>query len=187
MSTMISYADDSTVRDARAQYFAANDFSDAGYADDWVTIKLGPIPFTFPNTPTRKRAIPMHDLHHVATGYPTTFTGEAEIGAWEIGGGCTNHWAAWVLNASTFGFGLVFAPRRVYRAFVRGRHSRPLYHSGWDETLLELSVGDLRRRLAVSPTPPRTTWRDRAAFLGWVAMIAAPPLGALALAIRWLL
>ena len=52
------YADASTVRDARQQYFAANGFSDAGYTDNWVTIaKLGPIPLGFPNTPSRKPAL----------------------------------------------------------------------------------------------------------------------------------
>jgi hypothetical protein len=178
---MVTYADDRSVREARAQYFAANGFSDAGYSDDWVTIKLGPIPVTFPNTATRKRAIPMHDLHHVATGYPTTLIGEAEIGAWEIGGGCTDHWAAWVLNASTFAYGLVLAPRRVYRAFVRGRHAHTLYRTGWDETLLDLSVGELRQRLAMDAHAPQATWRDRAAFLGWVALVSAPMLGAIAL------
>ena len=182
---MVTYADDSTVRDARAQYFAANGFSDAGYADDWVKIKLGPIPFTFPNTATRKRAIPLHDLHHIATGYPTTLRGEAEIAAWEIAGGCTDHWAAWVLNTSGFAYGLVLAPRRVYRAFMRGRHGRTLYHSGWDDQLLELRVGELRRRLATDAAP-RATWRDRAAFVGWVAMVAAPAIGVAALTLALL-
>lgn len=178
------YADDSSVRDARQQYFAANGFSDAGYQDDWVRIKIGPIPFAFPNTSTRKRAIPLHDLHHVATGYATTLTGEAEIGAWEVGGGCTDHWAAWVLDATALGYGLLLAPRRVYRAFVRGRHSRTLYRDGWNDRLLDLSVRELRNRLEIAQEP-RASWRDRSAFAGWVALVAMPGLGALALAIAF--
>ena len=77
-----------TVRDARARYFAANGFSEAAYVDAWVRFKVGPLPVVFPNTRSRKRAVPMHDLHHVATGYGTSLVGEAEIGAWEIAGGC---------------------------------------------------------------------------------------------------
>jgi len=181
------YADGSTVRAARAEYFAANGFSDAGYNDSWVTIKLGPIPLAFPNTSSRKRAVPLHDLHHVATGYTTTWIGESEIGAWEIAGGCTDHFAAWVLNAGGFGYGIVLAPRRIYRAFMRGRKSRTLYHSGWDDSLLELSVGELRKKLALdrADTPP--TWRDRLAFAGWVALVSAPAVAAAGLAIALLI
>lgn len=182
-TTVIEYADTSSVRDARARYFVDNGFSDATYGDAWVKIKLGPIPFAFPNTPSRKRAIPLHDLHHVATGYATTLRGEAEIGAWEIAGGCTDHWAAWMLNASGLAYGLVLAPRRVYRAFIRGRHSRTLYHTGWDNELLELSVGELRRRLGVSAAPVRPTVRDRLAFVGWVLLVSSPALAATALVI----
>jgi hypothetical protein len=182
---MVEYAGAMRVGEARAQYFAANGFSDAGYSDDWVTIKLGPVPFVFPNTPTRKRAIPLHDLHHVATGYATTFRGEAEIGAWEIASGCSDHWAAWVLNASAFAVGLVLAPRRVYRAFVRGRHSRSLYRTGWDDSLLEISVDDLRARLELDRADRTATWSDRLAFAAWVTVVTAPALGfgALALAL----
>ena len=39
-----SYADTSSVADARDQYFAANGFSLASYSDRWVKLKLGPIP-----------------------------------------------------------------------------------------------------------------------------------------------
>ena len=49
----------------------------------------------FPNTPSRKRAVRYHDLHHALTGYATDLTGEFEISAWEIGSGCADHVAAW--------------------------------------------------------------------------------------------
>jgi hypothetical protein len=177
---------DTSVREAREQYFAANGFSEASYTDNWVTIKqLGPIPLGFPNSASRKRAIPLHDLHHVATGYATTWIGEAEIGAWEIAGGCTDHWAAWVLNAAAMGFGLVVAPRRIYRAFMRGRRSRTLYHLGWDDSLLDLSVSDLQRRLRVD-AEVRPSWRDRLAFALWVGLVSAPTILAAAVVIAML-
>jgi len=172
-----------TVREARAQYFAVNGFSDATYTDAWVKFKVGPIPVVFPNTASRKRAIPLHDVHHVATGYATSLVGEAEIGAWEIAGSCTNYWAAWMLNASAFAYGLVLAPRRVYRAFMRGRHSRTLYRLGFDESLLDRSVGELRRHLELDRERPRVTWRDRAAFVGWIALVSCPAVAVAALAI----
>jgi hypothetical protein len=168
------YEDGSSVRAAREQYFAANGFSEASYKDSWVTIrKLGPVPLGFPNSASRKRAIPLHDLHHVATGYATTWTGEAEIGAWEIAGGCTDHWAAWVLNTGAFAYGLVLAPRRTYRAFVHGRHCRTLYHLGWDDSLLDLSVAELRHKLGAD-RDIRPTARDRLAFASWIVLVSMP-------------
>lgn len=180
------YADGSSVRAARAQYFAANGFSDAGYTARWISLgKLGPIPVGFPNTASRKRAIPLHDLHHVATGYATTWIGEAEIAAWEIAGGCTDHWAAWVLNAGGFSYGIMLAPRRIYRAFMRGRKSRTLYHLGWDDSLLDITVADLRQRLHLD-RDARPTWRDRLAFAAWIALVSAPTLLAAGVAIAML-
>jgi hypothetical protein len=170
--------------DARARYFADNGFSDATYTARWVRFSIGPLPIAFPNTRSRKRAIPLHDLHHVATGYATTLVGEGEIGAWEIAGGCGRYTAAWVLNAIAFTWGLALGPRRVFRAFVRGRHSRTLYRTGWRDDLLARSVGELRRELLLDRAPPRATWRDRAAFAGWVALVAMPPALAATVAIR---
>jgi hypothetical protein len=37
-----------------------------------------------PNSDARRKAVVLHDLHHVATGYKTDWTGEAEISAREI-------------------------------------------------------------------------------------------------------
>ncbi len=169
------------VRDARARYLADNGFSEASYGDRWVHVKLGPIPFAFPNTKSRRGAIPLHDLHHVATGYATTIRGEAEIGAYEVAAGCGPYTAAWVLNAGAFACGLLHAPRRTYRAFVRGRHARTLYRTGWRADLLDMTVGALRARLLLDRPPPRATWRDRVVFAGWVALFQVPALAVLAI------
>ena len=164
-----------TVREARAKYLETNGFSEASYQDRWVHVRIGPIPVVFPNTPSRRRAIPLHDLHHVATGYATTPTGEAEIGAYEIAAGCGRHTAAWVLNFSAFAAGLLIAPRRTYRAFIRGRHAHTLYRTGWRDSLLSLTVPQLRTHLGLD-TPARATWRDRLAFAAWAALPLAPAL-----------
>ncbi len=108
-----------TVRDARARYFVANGFDERGYADHWVRLQAGPIPLFIPNTRSRVRAVRVHDVHHVVTGYATTFGGEAEIGAWEIASGCADHGAAWVLNLLALPIGLVRVPRATFRAFPR--------------------------------------------------------------------
>ncbi len=140
------------VVEAREQYFTRNGFSTAAYEDRWVHVKLGPIPFAFPNVASRRRAIRYHDLHHVVTGYDTTLRGEAEIGAWEIaatlGARGRMYWAAWLLNSSAAALGLLIAPRRVYRAFQRGRRSRSLYGMNLDDAL-ELEVSELQHRLGL--------------------------------------
>ena len=78
-----TYDDALSLREARATYFRDNAFGDdGGYGKKWVHVQLGPLPFAFPNTPARVRAVKYHDLHHVVTGYPTDVVGEAEIGFW---------------------------------------------------------------------------------------------------------
>jgi len=143
---------DMTVVEAREAYFARNGFSAAAYEDRWVRVRIGPIPFAFPNVASRRRAIRFHDLHHVATGYATTWRGEAEIGAWEIaatfGDRGLRYWAAWLLNLTMFTIGLVIAPRRVVRAFRRGRRCRSVYRIGY-AVALAMDVDVLRRELGL--------------------------------------
>lgn len=170
------------VFDARQRYFADNGFTDSGYTDRWAQVKLGPIPLWHPNPISRRRALPLHDLHHIATGYATTWRGEAEISAWELGAGCERYTVARVFGLGAFTWGLAIAPRRVYRAFMHGRRSTSLYHSGWRNDLLDLTVPELRSRLHVDDERP-ITWRDRLAFAGWVAAAAVPVVAAAAIAL----
>jgi hypothetical protein len=146
---------DETLRHARDDYFAVNGFGpNGGYDDAWVDFKLGPIPMPFPNTPARKRAVRYHDLHHALTGYATDIIGEFEISAWEIASGCADHVAAWQLNLSGMVGGLFAAPRRTWRAWVRGRQSRNLYRASYDDALLARTVGEMRHELGLDE-PPR--------------------------------
>ncbi len=155
---------DLTVEEARRRYFEENRFGpNGGYDDAWVDFKLGPFPFPFPNTASRVRAVAIHDVNHVATGYRTDFTGELEIAAYEIGAGCRDFAAAWALNLGGMGAGPLVAPRRVLRAFVRGRRSRTLYGEDLDG-LLALRVTELRRRF-VTPDAGAATGVDVALFV----------------------
>jgi hypothetical protein len=103
------------------------------------------VPFPFPNTPGRLRAVRIHDLNHVLTGYDTNTTGEFEISAWEIGSGCKDFYAAWQINLGGLAGGLLIAPKRTYRAFMRGRRSAPLYGRSYEE-LLATKVGETRAK-----------------------------------------
>jgi hypothetical protein len=149
---MTDYAADPTLTlsAARDLYFAANHFgADGGYNDAWVDFKLGPIPMPFPNTPGRLRAVRPHDLHHVLAAYGTDTLGEFEISAWEIGGGCADHYAAWALNLSGAVAGMLTIPRRTWRAFLRGRRTRNLYRTPYNDALLARRVGEVRAELGL--------------------------------------
>lgn len=141
--------DDRLVADARQRYFDANGFSEAAYGERWVTIPVGRLRVRLPSTAGRRRAIPLHDLHHVATGYDTSLVGEAEIGAWELAAGCHHHHAAKVYNGMAVATGLLLAPRRVLAAWRRGRRSRTLYVGEYSPALLQLRMSALRARLGL--------------------------------------
>jgi hypothetical protein len=175
--------DDLPVRVARARYFEDNEFgADGGYGAKWVTLKLGPLPLAFPNTAARIAAVKLHDLHHVVTGYATTPTGEAEIGAWEVASGCGRYTAAWMLNLWAMSYGTWLAPRALFRAFVRGRHSGNLYHGATlDDALLDRSVSDLRAQLHVPMEPVRVATDDGIAFVAWSVAAALWGLASLGL------
>lgn len=144
-------AQTTTLRDARAQYFHANGLGeDGGYSKRWVKLRIGPLPIWFPNTAARRRAVWLHDLHHIVTDYDTSWVGEAEIAAWELASGCRDYFAAWLLNAAAMAIGIMIAPRRVWRAFKRGRIGTNLYHLNVDERWLEETVGAVRQRISLS-------------------------------------
>jgi hypothetical protein len=164
---MSSYAGSLTIRDAREAYFAANQLGTGGYEARWVRMKIGPIPFAFPNTPGRVRAVKLHDIHHVLTEYDTSWRGEAQIAAWEIASGCGRRLAAWVLNLWAMAIGLVIAPRAVAAAFQRGCGAHNLYAHEFSPTLLDRRVDSLRTELSVDG-PPRPG--ARAALVAWSAL-----------------
>ena len=166
----MGFPDGMRVEEARRLFFAGLRYGgDGGYDRRWVTLRAGPIPLAFPNLPARVRAVRLHDLHHVATGYPPRWRGEAEIGAWELAAGCGRYPAAWLLNFAAFTIGLILWPRRLFRAFVRGRSCTTLYDRSFDESLLDQTVGTLRRRLGLDRPAAPPAAGDVLAFAAWAA------------------
>lgn len=162
-----------SLRDARKKYFDAWGFGDGGYEATWVELKrIAGIPIGFPNSDGRRRAVKLHDLHHVLTSYRADWTGEAEIGAWEIGAGCRKHYAAWALNLLALQYGFWIAPGRVLRALARGRRSAPLYDAAeLDEAMLTESVHAVRARLHIPEDDAvRVGAGDVIALAGWYAL-----------------
>jgi hypothetical protein len=144
----VRFEDHVLVRDARTEFFRLAGLpGDGGYSAPSIHFRVGMFSFTVPNSAARKKAVPLHDLHHLATGYDTSWRGEAEIAAWELASGCSSYRAAWVLNLLAFSLGLLIAPVRTWRAFRQGRSCGNLYHDEWDERWLDTSLGTLRTHL----------------------------------------
>ena len=119
---------DVPLREALRIHFAKNGFPpDGGMSKKWGVVRVGPVPIGIPNIAARRRATPIHDLNHLVSGYGHDAMGEAENAAWELGGGCHDYAAAWVLNCAALGLGILRSPKRVFAAFVRGRRSKNLY------------------------------------------------------------
>jgi hypothetical protein len=184
MSQHLQYAGAATVLDARSQYFERAGFdSDGGYAAKWVKLKVGPARVAFPNSACRVRSVKLHDVHHILTEYDTSWTGEAEIAAWEVASGCRDHYVAWLLDLGAMLVGLVIAPKRTFRAFVRGRRSRNLYNGDFTPTLLESTVGELREKLDIPVRAPKASAADVVAFGWWSGIATILTLGPYILAI----
>src|SRR5690348_1315643 len=97
------YPDEMKVRDALKIYFAKHNFGDGGYNDKYFKIMAGPLTIPVINTRARLRAVKLHDVHHLLTGYNAFWKGEVQIGGWELGSGCGKFLPAWVLNFGSFG------------------------------------------------------------------------------------
>jgi hypothetical protein len=169
-----SYPETMTLAEARALFFARSGLgADGGYNARWVRVETKPIPVYFPNTACRVEAAKLHDLHHVAMEYETDWAGEAEIAAWEIASGCGRHGWAWLLNLGAFTVGMALFPRRLYRAFMRGRHSANLYREGFPESeLANKTLEWLRARLRVNAAPSEPTLSDQFTFAFWCFVAA---------------
>lgn len=164
-----------TLGNARTRYYEINGFgADGGDSLAWVPIKVLGLTLYIPNTEGRRRAVRIHDLHHLVTGYQTDLRGESEIAAWELASGCWQWPAALVLNLAGLGIGAVIAPRRILRAWARGRRTRNLYgeRRGIDH-LLPRTVEAMRATLGLDRPHPAVRVRDALA----VAAVAIPMLG----------
>lgn len=146
---MQPYPDVLVMQEARDHFLRVNGFQTEDYSAAMFTVRFCGLPLKLPNTEARKRAVPLHDLHHILTGYETSWIGEAEIGAWEIRAGC-NSLTVYGLNGSAVVLGLFLSPRRVWRAFLAAKGQRTLYRDPVPyDLLLEITAGELRKRLGI--------------------------------------
>jgi hypothetical protein len=142
------------VGEALAAFYAGQGLPpDGGSAARGWHITYGPLSLPMPNFHWRRHALPVHDLHHVLTGYPCSPAGEFEMAAWEFAAGRYPHAGATAFCLPLVGLGAVLCPRRTWAAFVRGRASRSLYRVGLTPALLQTPLPALRGRTLPETTP----------------------------------
>jgi hypothetical protein len=146
---------DLTVGETLAAFRRANGIP-AGEAATW-TCDIGPVRLRLPNFRWRRRAVLLHDLHHVLTGFPCTLRGEFQVAAWEFAAGRFPHAGATLFCLPLVALGMLWSPRAIWSAFLRGRRARSLYGIETDDALLALPLGALRARVIMSRRAARPT------------------------------
>lgn len=165
---------------------------EAAYENTWLSFQIGPLPVRYPMTKGIRVALPKHDLHHVLTGYAVDDIGECEIAAWELGSGCKIDPLVWYGNLAFMALGLFIAPKRTYRAFVRGCHSTNLYRRSDIEHVGSREARDVREELSlhlheviIRPYDvARFAWNAAAAIFAGASFLLATPLLVIASAIH---
>jgi hypothetical protein len=141
------------VREARNVYLAENGFTVEAYDSPTTSGSFLGMKLAVPNPPPHRRAIRLHDLHHVATGFGTDHAGEAEISAWQARRGLrgTGMYVTSIVMVNAL-LGVVFAPRRTLVALQSVGAGGSLFSMTTDyESLLDRTVGELREMLAIPP------------------------------------
>ncbi len=127
----------------------------------YVTLEIGSFfKFYIPNWDNRRKAVLRHDIHHLLTGYKSELLGEFEIAAWEIGSGCMNYFAAYLLNSGGLLAGLLIYPRPTFNAFLMGCRTTNLYQLNIDDKSLKNStIEELKMQIGLEPKPCLTKIR----------------------------
>lgn len=164
-------AGSATVREAQARFYADNQLPRGGSSTArYWTMRFAGLSLPMPNFVWRRKALPLHDLHHLLTGYPCSPSGEFEMAAWEFAAGRYRNLFATAFCLPLVGIGGIACPHRTFRAFVRGRASRTLYAQGEpDIAVLDGRLDDLRNTL-LPASAPRARLRDVFAYAGLVLL-----------------
>lgn len=153
-----------TLAELRRSFQTDNRFDAPPRLIEWV--RLGPIPIPIPNPPARRRALRLHDLHHLISGYRTDWRGEWQISAWEVGGGLHRDPVAWTFCLMGMTAGMVVAPRLTLRAYARGRRGRTLFGQDPDH-VDRLTLADGQAFCGTDQPPPAPTAGDAARAIAW--------------------
>jgi hypothetical protein len=178
-----------TLREARAVFYRGNGCAQDGGAHDqtWSPLACRDLKVYLPNFQWRRRALPLHDLHHVITGYEFSPRGEFQVAAWEFAAGRYPSALSTFFCLPLVCLGAAVIPRKTFAAFIRGRHSKTLYSPLDVDTLLDRTVGDVRRECLPAEAVSARAW-DWGAFVLLVVVSSAVLMTPLvALSALWLI
>jgi hypothetical protein len=138
-----------TVKEWMQVFYQEKMFADDAEKARWIYIRLGFIKIPFPNLKQRRKAIWLHDLNHLLTGYDTSWTGEGEIAAWELASGFPKTlWIGYIYPPMTFFIGLLISPCRTLTAFRSGLGQNNIYKLQIERKDLEqMKVAELKKLL----------------------------------------
>jgi len=135
-----------TVLAARNQFLRRYNLEDT-YSDEGFLLHFG----RFKVRTMNPGLLPVHDLHHVATGFGSGLVGEAEISAFELRAGWGTPFIL-TLCLGAVAIGMILSPRRVIHAWRASRGARSLYRMEMPyDRLLAMPVGELRRLMSLPP------------------------------------
>jgi len=167
-----------SVAEALSHHYAQSGLPpDGGRSAGRWSLRLGPLHLGLDNFEWRRRALQLHDVHHLLTGYRCTPSGEMEMAAWEFAAGRFRHPCATLFCLPLVGFGALLIPRRSFAAFRRGRDSRTLYGMPLAPGLMALPIEVLRQRLLPSQPSPLTLRRaiEYAGLVGVSLLLTITP------------
>ncbi len=109
-------------------YYKKSPFGeDGGISQKTIYVYAGPYLIPIPNIALRQSVVVYHDLHHIISGYSNSRIGEGEVGAWELATNCWNKPLAVYLNLCGMATGILYAPKRMMKAFMQGCCCTNLY------------------------------------------------------------
>jgi hypothetical protein len=163
-----------TIQQALSGFYAANDFEDDGITKSSIAwLKVGPFKVPIPNPDARKKALWIHDVNHLATGYSTKWIGETSISAWELAtGGWGTNVFVWMIIMGGFLIGVLVYPVSTFKAFLRGRRCKPVVGLGLTKkSLMNLEIEELKSMAGLDKnTDYQADIIDILHFLKWILL-----------------
>lgn len=102
--------------------------ADARLHDRWVRMRIGGRLIPIKPLLGHQQAFLLHDVHHLVTGYGTSYREELQLAAWELSsGGCWWYVLFWLNRIAAVLQGLLLCPVRTVRALRAGLGRRNLY------------------------------------------------------------
>lgn len=144
--------------------------------------RIGALTLPVPNFSWRRAAIQRHDLHHILNGFPFNMRGEFQVATWEFAAGRYPHLGASLLLLPLVFLGMLWSPRAIWRAFMKGRRAASFYRP--DLLQLDLAAIQTLSTMVAPQSPARPTASDVIVFAGLIMQsIAAILLPALIVAL----